>query len=257
MSGNKKTATTAGTNPQALKIGSRVRCSDDHVEGRIVWANGVSVKIQWDDGEQVTWRRDSLANRPIEIFDVSSDQDQHTAPEVPEIDTAELPMESVGSPPATAEQPSIPPSSEPVEMSETIVLEQTSTAHAQAEERQPSEPPQEAAKPSEQTAEQPNPTSGVSTQPRMRKPKKVADDGKERKLSALDAAAKVLGEAGQPMTCQEMIDHMAAKGYWTSPKGRTPEATLYSAVLREIAGKGEKARFVKTERGKFTRNEAA
>jgi len=26
------------------------------------------VKITWDDGEQVTWRRDSLADRPIEIL---------------------------------------------------------------------------------------------------------------------------------------------------------------------------------------------
>src|SRR5215471_8262006 len=64
----------------ALKIGSRVRCTDDHVEGRIVWANGVSVKIQWDDGEQVTWRRDSLADRPIEILAQHGDEDQTPAP---------------------------------------------------------------------------------------------------------------------------------------------------------------------------------
>jgi hypothetical protein len=51
--GNKKnTATVAGL--PALKIGSRVRRTDDPAEGRIVWANGVSVKITWDDGEQVT-----------------------------------------------------------------------------------------------------------------------------------------------------------------------------------------------------------
>jgi hypothetical protein len=72
------------------------------------------------------------------------------------------------------------------------------------------------------------------------------------KLSALDAAAKVLGESGQAMTCAELIAAMAAKGYWSSPRGRTPAGTLYSAVLREIQTKGEKARFRKTERGKFT-----
>lgn len=257
MSSKKNIQAPAGPNPQALKIGSRVRCTDDHVQGRIVWANAVSVKIQWDDGEQVTWRRDSLANRPIEIFDASSDEDQHAAPEVPATDTEEPARESAGSPPAAAEQPSQPPCSESVESSQTIALEQTPTTHAQAEEIQPSEPSQEAAKPSEQTAEQPTQTSGVSTQPRMRKPKRVADDGKERKLSALDAAAQVLAEAAQPMTCREMIDQMAANGYWTSPKGRTPAATLYSAVLREIAAKGEKARFVKTERGKFAHKGAA
>jgi hypothetical protein len=71
------------------------------------------------------------------------------------------------------------------------------------------------------------------------------------KLSALDAAAKVLGETGRPMTCQELIAAMAAQGYWNSPKGRTPAGTLYSAVLREIQSRGEQARFRKTERGKF------
>jgi hypothetical protein len=72
------------------------------------------------------------------------------------------------------------------------------------------------------------------------------------KLSAVDAAAKVLGESGQAMTCAELIAAMAAQGYWSSPRGRTPAGTLYSAVLREIQTKGEKARFRKTERGKFT-----
>ena len=52
---------TAGTGDlPALRLGSRVRCTDDGVEGRIVWANAAAVKVQWDDGEQVTWKRDSL-----------------------------------------------------------------------------------------------------------------------------------------------------------------------------------------------------
>ena len=53
------------------------------------------------------------------------------------------------------------------------------------------------------------------------------------------------------MTCPEMIEGMAAKRYWSSPKGATPAATLYSAILREINAKGKEARFVKTDRGKF------
>ena len=57
------------------------------------------------------------------------------------------------------------------------------------------------------------------------------------------------------MNCQEMIDAMAAKGYWTSPGGKTPAATLYSAILRELATKGADARFAKTERGKFARKQ--
>src|SRR5262249_6707452 len=63
---------------------------------------------------------------------------------------------------------------------------------------------------------------------------KKAKEPKAKKPSALDAAVRVLEEAGQPMTCPEMIEQMAAKGYWTSPGGATPAATLYSAILREI-----------------------
>ena len=101
-------------------------------------------------------------------------------------------------------------------------------------------------------------TEAAATTPAPAKPKaKKAKEPKAKKTSALDAAVRVLEEAGQPMTCVEMIEAMAAKAYWTSPKGATPAATLYSAVLREIAAKGKDARFVKTERGKFARNGAA
>jgi len=82
--------------------------------------------------------------------------------------------------------------------------------------------------------------------PKARKVPKT--DGK---LSCIDAAAKVLGEAKEPMTTKAMIEAMAAKGYWSSPGGQTPAATLYSAILREIGTKGNDARFKKTERGKF------
>ena len=71
------------------------------------------------------------------------------------------------------------------------------------------------------------------------------------KLSALDAAAKVLGEIGQAMACHELITAMAENGYWVSPKGQTPAATLYAAILREMQTKAASSRFVKTERGKF------
>jgi len=61
----------------------------------------------------------------------------------------------------------------------------------------------------------------------------------------------VLAEKRTPMNTREMIEAMSAKGYWTSPGGKTPHATLYSAILREIQVKGKEARFAKTERGKF------
>jgi len=89
--------------------------------------------------------------------------------------------------------------------------------------------------------------------PKAPKPAKTKPEAhtKAKKPSAIDAAAKVLGEHGQAMSCKEMIDVMAAKGYWTSPGGKTPYATLCSAILREIAAKGKDARFKKSERGKF------
>jgi len=76
-----------------------------------------------------------------------------------------------------------------------------------------------------------------------------------KKLSAVDAAAKVLGESGQAMNCQELIAAMADRGYWSSPKGRTPAGTLHSAVPREIQTKGDQARFRKTARGQFALRE--
>jgi hypothetical protein len=80
---------------------------------------------------------------------------------------------------------------------------------------------------------------------------KASEGPREKKLSALDAAAKVLSETGQAMTCQELIAAMAAKGYWSSPKGRTPASTLYAAMLRDMQNKGTDSRFIKIERGKF------
>ncbi len=75
---------------------------------------------------------------------------------------------------------------------------------------------------------------------RGRKPKADAGTAEGKtSLSQLDAAAKVLGEATEPMTTKEMVEAMTTKGYWTSPGGKTPHATLYSAILRELQSKGE------------------
>jgi hypothetical protein len=87
--------------------------------------------------------------------------------------------------------------------------------------------------------------------PRAKKTK-AAGEAKAKKLSAIDAAAQLLAETGEPMNTRQMIEAMATKGLWTSPGGKTPHATLYSAILREINEKGKDARFTKTERGKFT-----
>jgi hypothetical protein len=207
-----------------LKIGSRVRCTDDGVTGRIIWANAVSVKIRWDDGEPVTWRRDSLAGRPIAIVDAEDQPDRSAAPPDP----------------GDAER------GQPTERGATKRERMPTAAAAPAVEAL--SPPVEMATP---------PTgAGSAAAPPSTSRKRPGGAGAGKKLSALDAAARVLAEAGSALSCQEMIAAMAAKGYWTSPGGKTPSATLYSAILRELATKGANARFVKTQRGQFARTDA-
>ena len=72
-----------------------------------------------------------------------------------------------------------------------------------------------------------------------------------KRVSALDAAAQVLAASEVPMRAKEMIAAMEAKGLWRSPGGKTPEATLYAAIVREIATKGAASRFAKHDRGLF------
>ncbi len=71
------------------------------------------------------------------------------------------------------------------------------------------------------------------------------------RMSALDAAAKVLAKAAEPLSARQLIERMAQKGYWTSPAGRTPWGTLSAAIQREIKTKDKASRFQKTGRGRF------
>ncbi|MBL9000481.1 MAG: winged helix-turn-helix domain-containing protein [Phycisphaerae bacterium] len=80
---------------------------------------------------------------------------------------------------------------------------------------------------------------------------KVTKTAKPKRVSALDAAAQVIASASKPMRAKDLIEQMEAKGLWKSPGGRTPEATLYAAIIREIAAKGADARFKKHDRGLF------
>ena len=88
-----------------------------------------------------------------------------------------------------------------------------------------------------------------------KKPKAAKPKG-ERKPGCLDAAVRVLREAGKPMACGDIVKVALEKGYWQT-KGQTPHSTLYAAVIREIAAKGKDARFHKTDRGMFELSAAA
>ena len=84
-------------------------------------------------------------------------------------------------------------------------------------------------------------------EPRKSKPAKPAMPSR---LSLLDAAATVLADAKEPMACKAIVEGAMALGWTTS--GKTPHATLYAAITREIATRGDDARFVKVDRGRFT-----
>lgn len=81
--------------------------------------------------------------------------------------------------------------------------------------------------------------------------------GKPKRLSAIDAAARVLSASKVPMRPTEMVAAMESRGLWKSPGGKTPAATLYSAIIREIGAKGDRARFKKHERGVFVAGKGA
>ncbi len=102
----------------------------------------------------------------------------------------------------------------------------------------------------------------IKSAQRLRGPagKKADDDlpaqagQKPKRVSALDAAAQVLAKAEKPMRAQELIAAMAEQGLWSSPAGKTPHATLYAAMLREMGAKGDAARVRKVDRGLFEIN---
>ena len=81
---------------------------------------------------------------------------------------------------------------------------------------------------------------------------KPATEQTDKKLSAINAAVLVLRESNEPMNNKQLVEAMTTKGYWTSPGGKTPHATLFSAIQREIDKKGAESRFAKAERGKFS-----
>jgi len=81
--------------------------------------------------------------------------------------------------------------------------------------------------------------------------------GKPKRVSLLDAAATVLADAKAPMQAKAIVDAVVERGLWKPGAGKTPHATLYAAMTREIAAKGADARFRKVDRGQFVSGEGA
>ena len=67
-------------------------------------------------------------------------------------------------------------------------------------------------------------------------------------LASLAAAlVLVLATAKEPMNAKAIVDAATANGWYEPGKGKTPWATLYSAMLREA--RETDGRFQKTQRG--------
>jgi len=98
------------------------------------------------------------------------------------------------------------------------------------------------------------------------KPKRAASSARQRdrtkpnnskRVSLLDAAATVLGSAKAPMQAKQIVEAVVERGLWKPGAGKTPHATLYAAMTREIAAKGKDARFRKVGRGQFAAGKGA
>jgi hypothetical protein len=92
-------------------------------------------------------------------------------------------------------------------------------------------------------------TTAAKTTKAATRAKSGGDKAKTR-TGILDAAAQILAKAKEPMGCKDIVEQAIAKKLW-STSGKTPSATLYAAIIREISKKGKDARFEKVDRGRF------
>lgn len=97
-------------------------------------------------------------------------------------------------------------------------------------------------------------------QPRPAKPQSAGattTTNAQPRKSALDAAAEVLGrlttkDATSGLSVKDLIERMEKANLWQSPGGKTPSATLYSALIREIKQRKTDSRFKRIAPGKFS-----
>lgn len=86
---------------------------------------------------------------------------------------------------------------------------------------------------------------------KVAKPK--AEKTPKEGMSGLDAAALILKEAKAPMGAKEIVAAIQERKLAPKLGGATPHATIYAAMITEIAKKGAESRFARaSEEGKFT-----
>ncbi|HUU68737.1 MAG TPA: winged helix-turn-helix domain-containing protein, partial [Planctomycetota bacterium] len=80
-----------------------------------------------------------------------------------------------------------------------------------------------------------------------------------KRMGLVSAAIQILADAGADatMNCHELVKLATERGLWQPRAGKTPAASLYAAIFREIKQRGEASRFRKTDRGKFALNKTS
>jgi len=93
------------------------------------------------------------------------------------------------------------------------------------------------------------PTAGGKKREAKGRPLTHGVKGPRRSL--VNAAIIVLADAGEPLNAKSIVERATAAGLYEPGDGKTPEASLYSAMLRDA-----KARFQKADRGLWTLTDA-
>jgi restriction system protein len=75
-----------------------------------------------------------------------------------------------------------------------------------------------------------------------------------RRLTAIDAAYRVLAEADEPLHSNQIAQRMIAQGLW-STQGKTPGATVDAQIAVDIKANGTHSRFRRVGRSIFTIND--
>ena len=78
---------------------------------------------------------------------------------------------------------------------------------------------------------------------------------RDKRPSGLDLAAQALAKSKEPLGAKDLAERAIKLGWQTN--GKTPEATLYSAITREIKAKGTASRFAKAGKGLFAAQKGA
>ena len=93
--------------------------------------------------------------------------------------------------------------------------------------------------------------------PATRKPRTPREPGAPRSprgIGLLTAAANLLAENGLTMNCNSIVQTLDEKGIWRSPGGKTPWATLHTAIATEMK-KGSQSRIVRKDKGQYAASE--